>query len=119
MANHTPGPWHAELGIDGAASANGTRTDVRAADGLVARTDRQALSGRMTRSITEQEANARLIAEAPAMYEALRTAVEAIRLTREYVGEALLPPMPGWAWYDATEAINDLLERIDGAAVEA
>lgn len=26
---------------------------------------------------------------------------EALRLTQEYVGDELLPPLPGWAWYDA------------------
>lgn len=26
---------------------------------------------------------------------------QAIRLTREYVGEELLPPIEGWSWYDA------------------
>jgi hypothetical protein len=26
---------------------------------------------------------------------------QAIRLTREYVGEELLPPVEGWSWYDA------------------
>jgi hypothetical protein len=35
----------------------------------------------------------------------LRAAVaelaQAIRLTREYVGEELLPPVEGWSWYDA------------------
>lgn len=26
---------------------------------------------------------------------------EAIRLTREYVGEPMLPAVPGWSWFDA------------------
>lgn len=29
---------------------------------------------------------------------------EAIRLTREYVGEEVLPAIPGWTWYDAMMA---------------
>jgi hypothetical protein len=28
---------------------------------------------------------------------------EAIRLTREYVGDDLLPAQPGWSWYDAMQ----------------
>lgn len=34
---------------------------------------------------------------------ALRLA-EALRLTREYVGEEALPAIEGWSWYDALEA---------------
>ena len=26
--------------------------------------------------------------------------IEAFRFTREYVGEDLLPEVPGWSWYD-------------------
>lgn len=32
---------------------------------------------------------------------AVRELAEAIRLTREYVGEDLLPAVEGWSWYDA------------------
>lgn len=32
----------------------------------------------------------------------LHEALEAIRLTREYVGSKHLPAIEGWAWYDAT-----------------
>jgi hypothetical protein len=31
---------------------------------------------------------------------------EAIRLTREYVGEVALPAVEGWSWFDATGAYN-------------
>ena len=33
----------------------------------------------------------------------VHTLREAIRLTREYVGESTLPALPGWSWYDAIE----------------
>jgi hypothetical protein len=29
---------------------------------------------------------------------------EAIRLTREYVGEPMLPALPGWTWFEAIGA---------------
>lgn len=32
---------------------------------------------------------------------AVRELADAIRLTREYIGEDLLPPVEGWSWYDA------------------
>lgn len=28
---------------------------------------------------------------------------EALRLTQEYVGDDLLPPVPGWSWFDALQ----------------
>lgn len=46
----------------------------------------------------------------------LRQAREAIRLTREYVDPAcygteisLLPPLPGWSWFEAVVAIDAVL----------
>jgi len=41
--------------------------------------------------------------------EALAQCVEALRLTREYVGEDMLPALPGWSWFDATERANAIL----------
>lgn len=32
---------------------------------------------------------------------AVRELAQALRLTREFVGEELLPPIDGWSWYDA------------------
>jgi hypothetical protein len=32
---------------------------------------------------------------------AIAELAQALRLTREYVGEELLPPAEGWSWYDA------------------
>jgi len=36
---------------------------------------------------------------------------EAIRLTREYVGEESLPAVPGWSWFDATQHF-DAADRV-------
>lgn len=33
---------------------------------------------------------------------------EAIRLTREYVGEPMLPAVEGWSWFDAVVATGGL-----------
>lgn len=33
-----------------------------------------------------------------------RELAEALRLTQEYVGDELLPPRPGWSWFDALDA---------------
>lgn len=32
---------------------------------------------------------------------------EALRLTQEYVGDEVLPALPGWSWYDALEEFNE------------
>jgi hypothetical protein len=77
----------------------------------------------MTEVAPVQDADAELIAElrnaAPELIAAYRNleelkallvqAVEAIRLTREYVGEQMLPMVPGWSWYDAVTAINSVI----------
>ncbi len=44
---------------------------------------------------------------------ALEQCVEALRLTREYVGEEMLPPLEGWSWYDATVNARDVLEALE------
>lgn len=36
---------------------------------------------------------------------------EALRLTQEYVGPDLLPPVPGWSWFDA---LQDYAAQYDG-----
>jgi hypothetical protein len=43
----------------------------------------------------------RLAAELEQAKTAVAELAQAIRLTREYVGEELLPPVEGWSWYDA------------------
>ena len=46
--------------------------------------------------------------------ETLEYSKEAIRLTREYVGEKLLPNIEGWSHYDATNKINQTIKEIKG-----
>jgi len=41
--------------------------------------------------------------------EIMSESLKGICLTRDYVGEALLPAIEGWSWYDAGKA---LAERI-------
>ena len=38
---------------------------------------------------------------------ALSRALRAICLTRDYVGEQLLPPIEGWEWFDAGKIISE------------
>jgi hypothetical protein len=51
----------------------------------------------------------RLEARVVELEEALRFASEAIRYTREYVGEERLPAIEGWSWFDATRKIDAVL----------
>jgi hypothetical protein len=44
----------------------------------------------------------------------LRQTREALRLTREYVGEKVLPAIEGWSWYDATVAVDAWLASYRG-----
>jgi len=39
----------------------------------------------------------------------LSEAIKSICLTRDYVGEKLLPPIDGWSWYDAGKLISKLI----------
>lgn len=41
---------------------------------------------------------------------AAEQAREAIRLTREYVGEELLPNLPGWSHFDADQALEAAIQ---------
>jgi len=41
--------------------------------------------------------------------------IEAFRITREYVGEGLLPEHDGWAWYDWTQRAAALTPTNEGA----
>lgn len=38
---------------------------------------------------------------------------EQIRLTQEYVGDGLLPALPGWSWYDAIKLIDYVLSEYE------
>ena len=41
----------------------------------------------------------------------LRRTLEGIRLTREYVGEHVLPPVEGWEWFDSVTSICKVLDE--------
>jgi hypothetical protein len=51
-------------------------------------------------------ARVRLESAAPNLLKACETALEAFRLTREYVGERTLPAIEGWSWFDATVVLQ-------------
>lgn len=104
MAEHTPGPWFTE-----AATCTIPTTATIAISGpgwgelAAVVTHVEGVSGDEPNA--EGEANARLIAEAPAMLEALH----------QYRSDLLYPPMP-----DSRERriamIDAILARIDGTA---
>jgi hypothetical protein len=48
--------------------------------------------------------------EAQKSHALIKQLCEAIRLTREYVGEATLPPIVGWSWFDALVAAGRLTD---------
>ena len=58
---------------------------------------------------------------APADRAAVAELAQAIRLTREYVGEELLPAVEGWSWYDALRrhAPHELPDEAVPAVVSA
>jgi hypothetical protein len=43
----------------------------------------------------------------------IRELAEALRLTQEYVGPEVLPPLPGWSWYDALESYKAYIKGSD------
>jgi hypothetical protein len=43
----------------------------------------------------------------------LSEGIEAFRLTREYVGEDMLPAVEGWSWFDWCEKANQHLLPVD------
>lgn len=72
--------------------------------------DTSAQHGVLLDQIRElHQENERLRAASPderlreALADAERLAT-ALRLTQEYVGDELLPPLPGWSWFDALNA---------------
>ena len=48
------------------------------------------------------------------MREALVECIIAIHLTRQYVGEDMLPAIEGWSWYDATVKAEQALRGTGG-----
>ena len=50
--------------------------------------------------------------------DVIERTIEAIRLTREYVGEGLLPPIKGWSWYDAVLELTDIISDTEATIPE-
>ena len=75
-AKHTPGPWTARK----APERNAYAWDVEGAQGTVPTIARMALVDR----VSEVEANAHLIAAAPAMYEALLAIIDCVDLDNKH-----------------------------------
>lgn len=71
-AQHTPGPWSIDWNI--------SRLDIHAGGRLVATLRRSTRDGPPTYDDAEAKANARLIAAAPEMLEALRDCRRALEL---------------------------------------
>lgn len=38
--------------------------------------------------------------------------INAMEITRQYVGKQMLPPIKGWSWYDADVAARELLHLL-------
>jgi len=58
-----------------------------------------------------QQESDKMEARVAALNAALAEGIEAFRLTREYVGESLLPRIEGWSWFDWCEKAAALIER--------
>ena len=43
---------------------------------------------------------------------------EALRLTQEYVGDEMLPRLPGWSWYDALHGDSSAVRKAVGMLVK-
>jgi hypothetical protein len=54
-----------------------------------------------------------LMARIAQLEDAARKARDALHWTREYVGEDRLPAVPGWSWFDATNALDAALGEGD------
>ena len=113
ILNHTPGPW--TLGTSTSANPHGD-FEVFGADygfyttGRVAVVDRRAANADSVKSFSPQtqrltaEANARLIAAAPELFEALRGAVAYAEMGGGFIESPY--------WYTAAKCV---LEKIDQA----
>lgn len=90
------------------------------------------LSERLSETVEREsalKARVRDLEEAPCLSEteretALRKRVrrleEALRLTQEYVGDKMLPPSPGWSWFDAlSESQNPAMHPRSAAHLAA
>lgn len=102
MSKHTPGPWKVErIGIERGRTERGMLFRIDAPDACHVR-DSQIAVLYPKRQFEDAEANARLIAKAPELYEALRN--------------LLTVENKSWAAYIRTEfaAARALLAEIDG-----
>ena len=71
-------------------------------------------AGRITEAEPTEHTPGHLIAAAPDLLEACTGALDAIHFIREYVGKYLLPEIEGWAWYDATLALEAAIAKATG-----
>lgn len=62
---------------------------------------------------------AQAIAALPKLYAACLRAEQAIHLTREYVGENILPEIEGWEWFDAMKQLQAALDAATCADEQA
>jgi hypothetical protein len=61
-----------------------------------------------------------LLAEHDQLRADVAELVTALRLTHEYIGASLLPPVAGWAWYDAlSKRCPEYIASIGGMAPHA
>ena len=84
-AQFTPGPWHARR--NHAETTEGERINITAGSKLIAETHHAWVDWE------EQEANATLIAAAPAMYDALREAEQHLTDLANYGSEGIPEPL--------------------------
>lgn len=106
----TPGPWHVSNGKDvfadlGAQAADGRRTEENDAWQIADCGQGISFIGGIESELsgTEQRANARLIAAAPELYDALRAFVTAIEADSE--------PLPGTRWHRELMAARAALAK--------
>lgn len=118
---YTPGPWR--IGNHGAIIAN--ESAIPEAHGTSGHDDTEYYGGYLIAE-SVMPRNIPLIAVAPELLEACEVALEAFRLTREYLGDSLLPAyegkpilpaMKGWSWYDATLILKAAIAKAKGEKV--
>ncbi len=104
-AKHTPGPWTARK----APERNAYAWDVEGAQGTVPTIARMALVDR----VSEVEANAHLIAAAPAMYEALQMVATTLYDMADSAGD-----VPEWnesgELYELSRTVRAALAQAEG-----
>ena len=58
--------------------------------------------------------HASLAAERARWVKVAEQVIEEIRMTREYVGEHVLPNLPGWSHYEATQRLRAAIAAEEG-----